>query len=338
MKKITSILIVFLVLTGLVGCSNQGDTDKYKIAMVSDTVGTEQFILQAVNALKASAEKNGFEYTVMETSDNSMYLEKGQAAAEEGYDLVIGVGWASAEPFSELADKYPDTRFAVIDTVASNEKVTSISYNEAEGAYILGAMVATAFPDDDFFGYISSFQTYATYKYRWGFEQGLKSINPAARVMYNFTDSYSDTTKVYEFAMQQKAAGARFIMGGVAASANAGLYQAALELAAKGDPIYTSGLSIDQTTPDNPYLAFGLLKNTGATTDFIIDNFLAGTLEEGSIVLGVKENGFGVYHITTDEVNFVNEEIITPAVIAAGNAAKEKIMSGELVIVAPSEQ
>lgn len=336
MKNLFKIGIVMMLTLALVACGGTDtNKDKIKIAMVSDAVGTEQFILQAVNALEASAEKNGFEFSIMETSDTSMYLEKGQAAAEEGFDLVIGLGWASAEPFSELADKYENVHFAVIDTVASNDKVSSVAFNEAEGAYILGAMVATAF-EDDFFGFVSSFQNYASYKYRWGFEQGLLSVNPKSEVMYNFTDSFSDTNKVYEFALQQAAAGANFIMGGVAASANEGLYQAALELAESGKPIYTSGLSVDQTKESNPYLAFGLLKNTGNTTDYIVDNFLAGTLDRGPITLGVKEGGFGVYHIT-QEVEYINKEIITDEVIAAGNAAKAKIDSGELELIAPSE-
>lgn len=338
MKKIILSLALVFSLLVLAGCesTDKKDDEKYKVAMVSDTVGTEQFILQAVNALKASAEKNGFEHTVMETSDSSMYLEKGQAAAEEGYDLVIGVGWAAAEPFSEIADQYPDTHFAVIDALATNENVTSIGYNEAEGAYILGVMAATAFPEDDVFGHVSSFQNYASYKYRWGYEQGLKSVNPDVRVIYNFTDSFSDTTKVYEFAQQQFAAGANFIMGGVAAAANEGLYQAALEKADDARHIYTSGLSVDQTKESNPYLILGLLKNTGTTTDYIIDNFLAGTLEKGPLTLGVKENGFGVYHIT-ETMEYINKEIVTDEVIAAGNAAKDKIVSGELELIAPSE-
>lgn len=348
MKNLLKGLMFTFMTLILVACGGDGDEgseeanggvsgDQIKIAMVTDAVGTEQFIVQAVDALKEKADENGFEYSIMETADTSMYLEKGQAAAEEGFDLVIGLGWAAAEPFSELADMYEDIHFAVIDTTATNDQVSSIAYNEAEGAYILGTMVATAFPEDDFFGYVSSFQTYATYKYRWGFEEGLLAINPDVEVMYNFTDSFSDTNKAYEFALQQAAAGANFIMGGVAASANEGIYQAALELADSGDPIYTSGLSVDQTTADNPYLAFGLLKNTGNTMNYVVDNYLAGTLERGPITLGVKEDGFGVYHIT-QEMDYRNEEIVTDEVIAAGEAARDQIVNGELELVAPSEE
>ena len=65
--------------------------------------------------------------------------------------------------------------------------------------------------------------------------------------MYNYTNSYADTTLAYEYALQQQAAGCKIIMGGASSSSNAGIYQAALELADQGKTIYTTGLSIDQT-------------------------------------------------------------------------------------------
>ncbi len=342
MKKLLLSLTCFIFsLTFLSGCQStdqgQGQEKKLKVALISDTIGTEQFILQAYNQLKLMAETNGFDWTSMECLDTAQWEENTRAASNEGYDLIIGIGWQAADPFAQAAAEHPEIKYAVIDTVASSDQVTSISFNETEGAYVLGAMIGTAFPEESLYGYISSFQNQATYKYRYGFSEGVKSVNPEAKFIYNFVNSYSDTNLAYEYAMQQKAAGANFIMGGISASANTGIYQAALELAGKGTPIYTTGLSIDQTTEENPYIIGGLLKNTAACIENIVDNFLAGTLEGGAQVLGIKENAFGVVNITTDSVNYVNSDIITEEVIAAGKAAADKIVSGELTIVAPEE-
>lgn len=308
-----------------------------KVALMTDPIGNEQFILQAYNKVKELAETYGFQWTSIEVGDAAEWEEGARASASEGYDLVIGVSWMAAEPYSILADEFEDTHFAVIDTVASNEKVTSIGFNETEGAYVLGVMIGTAFPDEEVYGYIGNFQTQANYKYRWGYMEGVKSINPDAQFIYNFTDSYSDTSKAYEFALQQQAAGARFIMGSVASGANEGIYQAALDLAAKGTPIYTSGLSVDQTKPENPYIIGGLLKNTGACAEIIIKQLLDGTLKGGAQILGLKENAFGVVHVTTESANYLNSEIMTEEAIAAGKATAQKIISGELKLVAPSE-
>lgn len=125
--------------------------------------------------------------------------------------------------------------------------------------------------------------------------------------------------------------------GRCSSSSNAGIYQAALELADQGKTIYTTGLSIDQTTEENPYILGGLLKNTNICTRNVVENYLNGTLEGGSQLLGLKENAFGVVYITTDKENYRNTDIITDEVIAAGKEAADKIISGELVIEVPEE-
>lgn len=349
MKKIVTSLLLVMTTLLFAGCSSSsdkgqsgnesanGDYSKLKIALISDTIGTEQFILQAYNSLKDAADKYGFNWTSIECTDTAAWEENTRAASNEGYDLIIGVGWQAADPFSEAADEFPNTKYAVIDTVASNEKVASFGFDEAQGAYVEGVMIGTAFPNESLYGYIASFQNQATYKYRYGFSEGVKSVKPDAKFMYNYTNSYNDTNLGYEYALQQKAAGANFIFGGVSASANSGIYQAALELAKKGTPIYTTGLSIDQTTEENPYIIGGLLKNTGAVVNNIIDKFLAGELEGGSQVLGLKEGAFGVVGVTTENMNYRNTEIITDEVIEAGKKAVDKIISGELVIEVPEE-
>lgn len=355
-KLCTLVLAMGIAATSVMGCgSKQNDpvtdtsagqtaqTDDARdikdinVALITDVIGTEQFILQAYNKVKEMSEEYGFKWTSMECSDTAQWAENTKAASNEGYDLIIGIGWQAAEPFGEAAADHPEIKYAVIDGVSSNDDVMSISFNEAEGAYVLGAMIGTAFPDEKLFGYISSYQTQATYKYRYGFSEGVKSVIPDAEFVYNFTNSYSDTTLAYEYAVQQQAAGCRFIMGGASASSNSGIYQAALELASKGKTIYTTGLSIDQTTQENPYIIGGLLKNTGVCTEKVLNDYMNDEFKGGPQELGLKENAFGVVHITTDSVEYRNSDIITDDVISVGKEIADKLISGELSVVAPVE-
>lgn len=316
------------------------ETNTYKdvkIALVTEPIGNEQFLLQAYNKVMEMSETYGFEWTSMECDDTVKWEENGRAAANEGYDLVIGVGWKAGDPFSALADEFEDVKYVVIDTVVSNEKVTSIGYNETEGSYVLGVMIGTAFPDEELYGYVGNYQTQANYKYYYGYMEGVKSVNPDAEFIANYTDSYTDTSLAYELTIQQQAAGANVIMGSVASGANEGIYQAALDLAAKDTPIYTTGLSIDQTTADNPYIIGGLLKNTGSTSEYVITNYLEGTLPDGPQTLSLKENAFGVVYVTTESENYRNTDIITDEAIDAAKAVAEKFISGEMELVAPEE-
>ena len=341
-KRIMCLVLAASLAATMAGCGKQNagstaenksdDKSAHKIALITDTIGTEQFILQAYHEMEKLSEEYGFEWSSIECADAAQWTENSEAASHEGYDLIIGLGWQAADSFGTLADANPDIKYAVIDTVCSNDAVTSIGFKEWEGAYVLGTMMATAFPEENKFGYICSYQTQATYKYRYGYSEGVLSVNPDAEFMYNYTNSYADTTLAYEYALQQQAAGCKIIMGGASSSSNAGIYQAALELADQGKTIYTTGLSIDQTTEENPYILGGLLKNTNICTRNVVENYLNGTLEGGSQLLGLKENAFGVVYITTDKENYRNTDIITDEVIAAGKEAADKIISGELVI------
>lgn len=309
----------------------------FKMAMISSEIGTEMFNLNAYNAMMDDSKELGFQAISVECTDTAAWEENIMAVSREGYDLVVGVGWNAAEAMAKAADMFPDTTYAIIDTVCENDKVTSITFREEEGAYVQGVMLANAFPDDKLFGYVCSYQTQATYKYRYGFEQGIKSVIPDAELIYNYINSYSDTSQVYEYAMQQAAAGCHVVIGGVSSAANSGIYQACLELADKGTPIYTTGLSVDQTTPDNPYILGGLLKNTGTCMDAIIREYIDGTLKAGIVAGGLKEDMFGVVMVTTDGAIYRNEEILTDDVVQAAKDAAAKIISGEIKIEVPEE-
>ena len=95
---------------------------------------------------------------------------------------------------------------------------------------------------------------------------------------------------------------------------------------------------MDQTTPDNPYILGGLIKDTGVCTTLIIEDFLNGNHKGGAQILGIKEGGFGVVNITTDSANYWNDEIMHEGVVEAGRKAAEAIIRGEIVIEVPLEQ
>ncbi len=343
MKKIIILLISVMMVLSLAGCGdNTGDNGNkdnpyadYKIAMISDTVGTDQFILQAKNALERLAAEYGFHHTIIECSNTDDWQQKSRNACEAGYDLIVGVGWVAAAPLSQLADEFPDVEFGVIDTIAGNERIMSINFNTTDGCYVLGAMIAAAFPDDTVFGYIGNFQQQSNFEYKYGFMEGVKSINPDAKFVSAYADTYSDTQATYNKAVEVAAAlgdNGHFIMGSVANSANAGIYQYALERGETNDKIYTSGLSVDQTTPDNPYIITGLTKNTAIAMETIVKDFLDdGKVTPGKTTLGVNEDAFCVVGINI-EANFLNTEILTDAAIEAGKKAAQDLKDGTVVL------
>lgn len=342
MKKLLQLCLALILTLSLFGCGtseknpDEGKYSNLKIAMVSDTVGTDQFILQAKNKLEEMAKSYGFTATNIECQSTDDWEQKSRNACEQGYNLIVGVGWSGADALSKLADEFADVEFGIIDTVAKNNRVMSIKFNTTDGCYVLGVMIATAFPDDTKFGYLGNFQQQSNFEYKYGFMEGVKSVNPNATFVSAYADTYSDTSATYNKAAELAAAisdGGHFIMGSVANSANAGIYKYCLERAEKGQSlIYTSGLSVDQTTADNPYIITGLTKNTAIAMQKIVDDFLGdGKVTGGSSVLGVTDDAFCVVNVNF-EANYRNADIITDAVIEAGKKANEDLKNKVVVL------
>ena len=307
-----------------------------RIAVICDTVGTNLFLTQVVEMVKEQAAVHGYEYSVMECADTDEWQSNYEASVVEGYNLIVGVGWQAAEYAAAMADAHPDAaKYAVIDTDAGSDNVTSILYNEEQAAYLMGVMAGAAFPEEESYGYIGCFDGAGSWKYRWGFMEGVKSINPDAKFLFNWTNSYSDTSIAYEYAKQQQAAGCTYIFG-AAAAANEGIFQAALELAKDGKYIYSCAQDADATTPDNPYIISSQLKNTGVTMKWVLDQFFAGTLTPGLIEQNLADNAIGATHITNPGV-YRNAEILTDDVIATCKKVVEDIISGALVLEIPAE-
>ena len=97
---------------------------KKKVALVCDVAGTQVFILDMIDGLKASAEKHGFEVVIAECADAAAYEDNCRAMVEEGADLIIGGSWQAADAISKVATEFPDKAdYALIDSEVDVDNV-----------------------------------------------------------------------------------------------------------------------------------------------------------------------------------------------------------------------
>lgn len=320
--------------SGSEGSSYAVNPAEAKVAIICETVGTELFLTQVVDAANAAKEKYGFELSIMESSDADAFLTNARAAVEEGYTLILGIGWRSADAIAMIATDYPDrAEYAIIDSTVENDNVTCITFKEWEAAYVMGVFTASCFPEENLFGYLDAFQTQKTYNYRWGFTQGVKSVNPEAEFIFIYTGSYTDPVKGKELSLQMLSQGCKFIYGG-AASSNEGIFALALE---RPGEVYSIGQDADVTKEENPYVISSQLKNTGECTTYVLDRYFAGTLEDGVSILGLAEKAVGVVNVTADAI-YRNTDIVTDEAIAAAQKAVDDILSGAIVLEVPLEE
>ncbi len=328
-KSVLGFVIVTLTLL-LVGCnsassgsSTSGSSDyqlpkDMKIALVVDEITDKNaFISQATGKFSDLMEKYHFQGVIVEAGDTEKWGTTIASLCDDDYDLIIGLGWQAGVAMPEYALAYEDISFAAIDVSSTNPNVKTYSFDSYSGCYLLGVMVAEAFPDDDSFGYIGNYDDEANGIYLQGYQDGIAHVNSSATVITDYINSYTDSKLTYTYALQQSAEGAHFIMGSASTEAHEGLFQAALALSSSESPLYVSSTSIDQTTSDNPYIIGGVTKNTGIAVEDAILEYISGTFDTSvQEALTLNSGGFGLVHVNVT-AHHVNTDIITPDVLLA---------------------
>ncbi len=307
------------------GKETPAEAAKKKIALVCDIAGTQVFVLSMIDGLNAAAEKYGFEKTVAECADSAAYEDAIRALVEENYNLIIVGGWQGGEALNKIAQEFPDKcDYALVDSTVDAPNVKCISYREQEGAYLIGMIAASVMDKDEhMYGAVHVNQGPGSWKWRYGFQEGVKSIDPAATFTFNYTGSYNDPAKAKEYALQQYAAGARFI-NAAAAGGDSGVFEAALE---KG--FCTSGQDVDLTTPDNPYIVSSQIKDTKATLEYICQLYMENKWSAENEEWGIAEGTIGAVYITHDSKNPMSDKLSEES-LKAIKAAAEDIRTGKL--------
>ncbi|MCL2367378.1 MAG: BMP family ABC transporter substrate-binding protein [Oscillospiraceae bacterium] len=362
MKKLLALLLcVLLVASLLVGCNNGTPTETptpdptptpdagtpatpepdeperiYRVAAIMNEVGVNPFLTQVVDELAAIYAEGIFpmEYRIMEFTDVAMAGEHVRAAVEEGFDLIINVGFQAADAMAEVSQMFPDrATYVNLDIAVDSPYVKSVLFTTSESAYLIGIIAAMVAEDMGHpmgpFGQVGANPGQGSFHWRYGFIRGVQSVNPDVDAnndfIFNFTRSFSDAPLAKELALQQAAQGAVFI-NAASAVADFGTFEAALEAG-----FFTSGQDADRTTPDNPNILSTQTKYTGRATRMVIEQFFNGGITPGVVRWGIAEGGVGATNITSPG-NFRNYEVLTDEIVAAALQAVEDIRAGRIVL------
>ncbi|MFD1830514.1 BMP family protein [Streptomyces desertarenae] len=121
----------------------------------------------------------------VEPSDGESDADKVQRLtdlARQGYNPVIGVGFAYAKPIEEVAEKFPKTTFGLIDdNTVQAENVANLVFNEEQGSYLAGVAAAKA-TKTKVVGFVGGVEVPLIKKFEAGFVQGVKDTDKSIEV------------------------------------------------------------------------------------------------------------------------------------------------------------
>lgn len=312
-KTMTLSLVILISSIVLIGCGNkdgnneaQSNNDKtIKVGMVADVGGIndESFNQSAWEGLQQAQEELGIDVKVLESKQASEYLGNIETLADDGMNLIIGVGNTMAEDIKVQSENYPDISFAIVDETYNSipKNVTPILFKENEASFLAG-LIAGKMTGSNEVGFIGGMENAVIYRFLYGYEYGVNKSNDEADVNVQYAGTFADAAKGKSIANQMYANGVDIIL-----SAAGGTGVGAIE-SAKEQNKYAIGVDKDQSNlaPDN--VLTSALKKVNVGVYDVVKEFKNGKLTGGEAkVYGLKENGVGIPESTK---NLVPQDII----------------------------
>ncbi|MFD8432003.1 MULTISPECIES: BMP family lipoprotein [Streptomyces] len=181
-----------LAATACGGTSSEGDGggDDKGLAIAYDVggKGDQSFNDAAYRGLEQAKKEFGYTTADIEPTDGETDADKEQrlsSLAKQGYNPVIGVGFAYGTAMKAVAAKYPDTTFGIVDSVVEGKNVASLVFAENEASYLAGVTAAKATKTNTV-GFVGGVNVPLIHKFQAGYEQGVKDTNPKVKVISQY--------------------------------------------------------------------------------------------------------------------------------------------------------
>ena len=320
-----SMLLAAALMSGSLVASAVSLAADIKPAVIYDLGGKcdKSFNEGVFNGASKFKKDTGIDFRDLELQNEAQREQSLRKFAKDGFSpiLVPGFSWGTA--VGKLADEFPNTQFAIIDTVVDKPNVASLMFRADEGSYLVGVLAAKTSKTGKV-GFVGGMDIPLIHDFECGYAQGVKSVNGGDTVIINYTGTdfhaWNDPVKGGELAKGQMDQGADVVYAAAGATGQ-GVLKAAADAGKLG-----IGVDSDQDNLFPGKVLTSMLKRVDVAT---YDTFKAakdGTFKGGVKTFGVKEGGVGY---AEDEWN---KAILGAEAKSAAEAAKADIISGKIKV------
>ena len=323
-KKIFSLVLIGVLALAVVvsGCTGGGGTTTQtgtqpqysgKIAVVYDVGGRGDLSFNDMAYLGASKAAKDFnlELKEVQSKQETDYLPNLRALAQKGeYDVIIAVGFMMTDAVKQVADEFPDQKFAIVDGFIPNKtNVVSILFKENEGSALIGALSGLIAANDgkDTVGIVLGMEIPVLYKFEGGYRFGVswaedyykqktgKDVN--INILHTYTGSFTDPAKGKTAAQAQLQQGA-WVIYQVAGAVGLGVFEAVSEnLESQGKtmgPPFAVGVDSAQDWIKPGVIIASMMKRVDVGVYRAVEMAVKGNWKGGIMELGLNEGGVGV--------------------------------------------
>jgi basic membrane protein A and related proteins len=222
--------------------STAAPAKKIKVGLVTDIGGLNDrsFNALANKGLEDAQAQLGVEGRVLISKSNADYVPNLSTMAQQKYDLVIAVGFLMGEATEKVAGKFPNVKFAIIDSSAAGMKskptnVEGLLFAEQEAGYLVGYLSGLYAKDNNVttIGSVGGQKIPPVDHYIAGYQAGAKKADPSIKTLNAYSQDFVDQAKCKEIALDQISKGAKVVFQ-VAGQCGLGVLDAAKEKSVQG--------------------------------------------------------------------------------------------------------
>ncbi|GAA2769222.1 MULTISPECIES: BMP family ABC transporter substrate-binding protein [Streptomyces] len=316
--------------------SDSGDSDSNDkgLAIAYDVggKGDQSFNDAAYAGLTKAKDEFGYKTADIEPTEGETDADKEQrlaSLAKQGYNPVIGVGFAYGPAMKAVAAKYPKTTFGIVDSVVEGKNVASLVFAEEQASYLAGVAAAKA-TKTDVVGFVGGVDVPLIHKFEAGYKQGVQDTNSKVKVLSQYLTqtaeeggfSSPDKGKAAAEGQIEKKADVLYAAAGLSG-------QGVIEAAAKAK-VWAIGVDSDQykqaaLAPYKNYILTSALKDVGGAVYTLSKSVHDGKPLSGTQTFDLEVNGVGLSESNPEYAKIAGLQ-------DAVNKAKQEIIDGKIKV------
>ena len=269
---------------------------------------------------------------VVQSKVQEDYQPNLQLLVDQGAALTIGTGFALENAVEAVARANPAARFLLIDSPILDTKGTPITlpnvrtvvFKEEEGSFLVGALAGLVAKQK--VGFVGGMEIPLIKKFEAGFRAGVKTTNPTATVLVQYTGSFDNVAVGKQVAQDLLAKGCEVVFHAAGGDGN-GVIQAVKEARAAGALVYAIGVDSDQRHLAPDAMLTSMVKRVDLAVYQAVKDLSANRFTAGDSSMGLKEGGVAMAEVSLDFPG--KAEALTKVA-----ALQAKIIAGELHVPA----
>lgn len=283
------------------------------------------FIAAARRGAARAADELGVTYDEIKLLGSEDVASTLENLAKNGREHIVAVGYQNVMPVLSLAERYPNTKFTVVDGLVPPlfHNVQSIIFKDHEGSFLVG-MLAAMKTKTNHIGFVGGVDIPLIRNFAHGFEQGIHFINPNINLTIDMigkdSSAWGDAGKAETLAKKQYGEKIDVIFA-AAGAAGLGVLKAAHDT---GN--FAIGVDINQNDVYPGSVLTSMVKRVDVAVFETLKLVHNKEWNPGIKYLGVKEDALDY------AVDEHNRGLISPEMIDKVSAARERIANGSLSV------